>query len=102
MYRRAPRFFGASGSGSGARVSAFFSTLSGLLISLASVMRGILLRVGFGLIWSDQVADLARGPRQIEACLGDVGQGVDARVTGGGERGLGVVDLDRRRHAGLE
>src|SRR4051812_39955831 len=90
---RVPRFFG-SGAVSGAGASALFSTLSGLLISLPSILHGVCFR--------DQSADLARGPRQVEARLGLVGQGVDARVAGGGERGLGVVDLDRRRDARFE
>src|SRR3954471_7508231 len=97
MYLRAPFFFGATGSGAGA--SAFFSTLSGLLISLPSVVPGIFDCLGFRL---DQIADLPRGPREVEARLGFVGQGVDARVAGGGQGGLGVVDLDRRRDARLE
>src|SRR5215218_9068890 len=73
---------GAASAGSG------FSTLNGLLISLPSVR--------------NQIADLAGGPREIEARLGLVGQRVDAGVAGGGERGLGVVDLDRGGDAGLE
>src|SRR5436305_9932979 len=94
---RVPPFFGG-GAVSGAGASTFFSTLSGLLILLPSVVPGVLRCVGF----RNQGADLAGGPRQVEAGLGLVGQGVDARVAGRGQRGLGVVDLDRRRDAGLE
>src|SRR4051812_37745390 len=85
---RTPPRFGCGALAGAASAGSVFSTLNGLLISLPSV-------------WN-QIADLAGGPREVEARLGLVGQRVDPGVAGGGERGLGVVDLDRRGDAGLE
>src|SRR4051794_36650250 len=82
--------------GSAAAGGSFFSTLMGLLISVPSVSLGMVR--GF---WN-QGPDLAGRPREVKSRLGLVGQRVDAQVAGGGERGLGVVDLDRGGHAGLE
>src|SRR3954447_25222694 len=96
----APPRFGA-GAGAGSATGSGFSTLNGLLISLPSVLLlGAGLRIGIR-CWN-QGADLAGGPRQLEARLGLVGQRVDARVAREGESVLGAVHLDRGGHAGLE
>src|SRR5436305_9204917 len=94
---RPPLRFG-DGAVAGSGAGSVFSTLNGLLISLPSVLLLGALRIGC----RNQIADLAGGPRQIEARLGLVGQRVDARVARRGESGLGVVHLDRGGHPRLE